>query len=325
MNALGNRYVRLLLRFVLAAIAIALVVWRLDVSEAFQRFTEADFRWILPAAGLFALSRVLFAYRWRMFMPERRDLPLPTLTGILFMSNMVNILVPARAGDVLRIELTHRRLDIERSELASNVMATETLVDSVAFVLLMLVLLPFLNLPFIGAAEATTIGVVVAATLFGAVRLARVDTGRDFSHVRPIRSLPASLQQRAADWLPGILNGLASLRSSKRFGGVLALTFLLRLLEAAAYWMIGVAFGLPLGPADYVAVMVVIGIVLAIPLFPNVGPYEIAVAESAVLFGATRGDASAYAIGSHVVLVLWAVASGLAAMWLMRLRPRNLK
>jgi hypothetical protein len=55
-----------------------------------------------------------------------------------------------------------------------------------------------------------------------------------------------------------------------------------------------------------------------------VGPYELVVTESLVALGFSRGLASSYAIGSHLLLILWIGITGMLALWSLSLRPADL-
>jgi hypothetical protein len=71
--------------------------------------------------------------------------------------------------------------------------------------------------------------------------------------------------------------------------------------------------------------MIAANMAQAIPLTPwSIGPYEVAVTEVLVLLGSSRLDASSYAIGSRLLLMVWIGATGLLAMWSLNLRPRDL-
>jgi uncharacterized membrane protein YbhN (UPF0104 family) len=106
---------------------------------------------------------------------------------------------------------------------------------------------------------------------------------------------------------------------------VLAICFLIWLIEVAAYWCLGRAFGLELPFAEALLVMTGANLVLSTPLTPgHVGPYQVAVTEVAVLLGIDRALAGSYAIGAHLLLLLTVSVMGIAAAWALGLSPRDL-
>jgi uncharacterized protein (TIRG00374 family) len=322
---IADRTGLLLLQVAVGIVSIALLVWRVDVVDGFRQLPHVNYFWALPALLLFTASRYLYGYRWRLFMNGRNDLPLNQLTGIFILANLLNATIPFRAGDVLRIQMPNRRYGIPRSELTSNVMVTETMLDAVAFVLLLLLVLPFVGIPVISRIEVIAGILAVLVAFGGLIVLAKADRGRDFGGTWMLRPFPGVLRGRIAGWIPGLLDGLDSLRHMRRLGLIIVLSVAVRLMEASVYWMIGEAFNLDLPFAAYVVVMVAVGLVVTMPLVPwNIGPYEVALTEVLVLMAASRTDASAFAIGSHLLLIAWMSVTGIAAMVALRLRVRDL-
>ena len=114
--------------------------------------------------------------------------------------------------------------------------------------------------------------------------------------------------------------GLAVLRDVPLAVRTMIATFVAWMLETAVFWLFGLTFGLELGLADYLVIMVTANLIVAMPVAPsNIGPYEVATAEVVALLGVESSLAAGFAIGSHLLNILWVGASGLAALWLMRL------
>lgn len=145
MRGLGIRPGTAALQLLFGAIAFGVLVWRVDLGFAFRGLPRVELWWALPGLLLFTASKALHAQRWR-HMLRRRWFAWRPLFGLLLVSNLVNALSPFRAGDLLRIELPSRRFGLPRAELAATVLLVESLLDRVAFVLLLAVGLLFLDL-----------------------------------------------------------------------------------------------------------------------------------------------------------------------------------
>lgn len=324
-RSLLRRRAFLLGQLPLGLLSLGVLLWRVDIAEALRRLPEIDYRWALPGLAVFTVSKAIHAYRWRMFLANRRELPMRQLFAIFLTSNMANAVIPFRAGDLLRIELPSRRFRIPRAELTGSVIVVETLLDGVAFVILMFAGLVLLDVPplfpSLLAFMALAVGVAFAAT----VALARVDGGRDFRSLRVLRWLPSRPRQRVGTLIPQFLDGLASLRDADAAARAIAVSLLAWLAEVAVYWMMGRAFGLDLAVAAYLPIMIGANLIVSMPLTPwDLGPYEVVVTEVTVLAGAARGIASGYAVGSHLLLLVWIGVTGILAMWALDLRPREL-
>ncbi len=303
--------------------SIAVLAWRLDVPEALRRLPGIDWRWAAPGLLAFTASKFIHAYRWRVFLWRRRDLSLRALFAIFLASNLANALIPLRAGDLLRIELPSRRFGIPRAELTSSVIVVETLLDAVSFVVLMFVALLLLDVPPIFPSLLAATAALTAVAFAAVVGLAHLD-GADAGSWRLLRRLPSPLRRRLATLIPQFVEGMASLRSARRALQAIAISLAAWAMEVGVYWMMGQAFDVDLEAAAYLPVMIGANLIVSLPLTPwDLGPYEVVVAEVAVFAGAARGVASGYAIGSHLLLLIWIGLTGLAAMWLLDLRPRE--
>lgn len=304
--------------------SLAVLLWRVDLREAIQRMPDVDLRWVVPGLIAFTISKLIHAYRWRLLL-SRRDVPLGQLTAIFLTSNLVNALLPLRAGDLLRIELPRRRFGISRAELTGSVIVVESVLDGVAFVLLMSAGVLLLDIPLAFRPLLSGMALLVAVAFVATVAAARVDESRDFGAMRPVRWLPGRLRVRAATLLPQFVQGLASLRDTGGAIRAIGISLLAWLAEVSVYWMMGQAFGLDLGAALYLPIMIGANVIVSLPVTPwDLGPYEVAVTEIASLAGAGRALASSYAFGSHLLLIAWVSITGIVAMWTLDLRPRDL-
>src|SRR3989304_10270222 len=113
-----------------------LLAWRVDIGDALSTLPDANWVWVLPALILFTCSKAVHALRWKVFLGKHRDVPYSGLLGIFLVHNMANAVLLLRAGAVLRIQTTSQRYGIPRSELTAVVIVVETLLDGLAFVVL---------------------------------------------------------------------------------------------------------------------------------------------------------------------------------------------
>src|SRR5438094_2143680 len=138
---------RTLLRTVLSLALLGFLLWRIDLDQAAEALRDADYVYVLPALALFGCAKLLVAQRWRLMMAKfTRVPPLPALFGVLLVSNLANNVVPARIGDVIRIQVPAQRYGLSRARLAATVFATESLLDGIAFAVLGLIGLALIDL-----------------------------------------------------------------------------------------------------------------------------------------------------------------------------------
>jgi uncharacterized membrane protein YbhN (UPF0104 family) len=93
-------------------------------------------------------------------------------------------------------------------------------------------------------------------------------------------------------------------------------------LEALAFGLFGLAFDLEIAAAGYVVVMIAVNFVSSLTILPaNLGINELTATELLRVIGAEPGEATAYAVGSHLLVILTIAIGGLLALWYLRLGP----
>jgi uncharacterized membrane protein YbhN (UPF0104 family) len=301
----------LVLQALITAFVLGVLLWRVDVPAALRSIPRMDLSWGLPALFAFTLSKVVHALRWRVFLRRHSVISTPRLVALFLVSNLANALLPLRAGDLLRIEVPSRRYHIPRAELASSVVLVESLLDGVAFVLLIGGALMLVDLPAVLRPPllALTAGILVTFAL--AVAAARAGRGW---------RLRGSVGRRVAE----ALDGMVALQGGLDVVVAVTLSCAGWLIEVTAYWLLAQSFGLALAYPEALLVTIVANLIVAVPITPwNVGPYEVALTELLVLMGIPRATASGFAIGSHIVLAVWIGVTGLIAMWALGLQLRD--
>ncbi|MYD65935.1 MAG: flippase-like domain-containing protein [Chloroflexi bacterium] len=313
----------LAIQAVVIAISMAVLLWRVDVLEALRRLDNVEPAWALGGLVLFTVSKGIHAYRWRVLL-GRSDVPLRPLVSIFMVSNLVNALVPLRAGDLVRIELPSRLLKLPRAALASNVLFVESLFDGLAFLVLVAVA-GFVLGEGVRELPGLTIFVAIVALAFVVlVFLARWELPADPARSRLLLVVPDSARERAASLLAQLQEGMASLREVRHTIVSLIISVAAWVAEVGVYWMMGKALGLELGLGEAIVLMIAANIVVSLPITPwDIGPFEVAVTEAFVLLGGDRVDGSSYAVGIHVLLLAWITVTGVIAMFTLNLRPRE--
>ena len=311
----------LLLQLAIVLVSITLLIWRVDVAEAVRRLDDLEPGWALGGMVMFTVSKGIHAYRWRVLLGQR-DVPLRPLVNIFLLSNLVNALVPLRAGDLVRIELPSRLLRLPRAALASNVLFVESLFDGLAFLVLVAIAGFVLGQGVRELPGLTLFASIVLLAFIVLVVLARMQLPDDPERSRLLRIVPARGRARAARLLAQLQVGMASLREVKRTIVALIVSVAAWVAEVGVYWMMGQAFGIELGAGEAIILMIAANLIVSLPLTPwDIGPFEIAVTEAFVLLGGDRTTGSSYAVGIHLLLLTWITITGVAAMFMLSLRP----
>jgi uncharacterized protein (TIRG00374 family) len=316
---------RIWFQLALVLVFVGVLAWRVDLGDALRTFGDVNHGWAAAGLAVFTASKFVHAARWRILLGRFPGLPLPGLFGTYLVSNMVNNIMPLRTGDLVRIQIPARRYNIRRAELTAVIIVVETLLDGVAFAILLLVGLGLQDVPALRASVVWTMVVLVALGVVLATLAARIRLPDDLSQVSWGRLLPGWLRGRVAELVPPFVDGLAALRDPRIAARAIAISFPAWLIEVTVFWLFGQAFGLDLSFSAYLVITVAANMVVALPLTPSsLGAYEVALQEVIALFGVDRSLAAGYAIGIHLSMSLWIVATGLVAAWLLHIRFEDL-
>ena len=302
-----------------------MLAWRVNLGSALRTFGDVHYGWIAAALAVFTISKLIYTIRWRILLGRTRGLPLSDLFGIYLISKMVNTVFPLRTGDLVRIQVPARRYNIHRAELTAVIIVVETLLDGVAYVILLLAGLGLQDVPAVRQSVLWTLVGLEALGAALAVLAARIRLPEDLSQVGWGRLLPGWLRQRVAELVPPFVDGLAALRDPRIGARAIAISFPAWLAEAVVFWLFGQAFDLGLGFGAYLLITVAANMIVAVPITPtSLGLYEVALQEVIALFGVDRSLAAGYAIGTHLFMSLWMVATSLLAARLLNIRFEEL-
>jgi uncharacterized protein (TIRG00374 family) len=262
---------------------------------------EADYPLLLPAAGALAAAVVVRAVRWRLlFRPTSRP-PLSEALRALLVGCFFNSILPARAGELVRVFALNRRTGVSRAETLTTVFV-ERAYDVFSLFLLLLAAAPFLphvpGLRTVGEVAAAlallVAAVAVVLTVFGE-RPAR-------ALLRPFARLPGMTTQQLGLAATNVVNGLSALRRGRTAFAAILATLCSWLLLAASTWFVFAAFHLGLGFAPAVLVVVATNLALTLPASPaGLGVFEAAAVAALVVCGVDRSQALSCALVLHAL------------------------
>ncbi len=272
---------------------------------------------IVLAVCLATATFPLRVVRWRLLLRRDDDAPLESLalwhaTAIGFMAN--NIL-PFRMGEVMRT-FAASRLAGARFSAALSSIAVERVFDALTVIGMLALGLVLAGLP--GNVEIFGTPVARVATLSGVavsvlLLLALAVVSFPLAAERLIRQLVPSeaFAARLINLVEGIRHGLGVLRSPGRVAAVIAWSVVIWLVNAASFWVMFRAFGLPVGLPGACLLQGVLVLGIAAPTTPGfIGVFEAIIKAVLLLFGVGADRAVAYAVTYHITTFLPIVLLG---------------
>ena len=192
-----------LIQALISLVALAAVVWWASKQNAPELPSSARaLAWLVAAAVLYSIATVLRGERWHRILHvigvhiSRQD-----AYGLTTVGYMGNNVLPARAGEMLRVVLLSRRTDAGKRTLLGTVVA-ERLLDALALAAILIVVvygvlrnatLPS-NRPLVVGGVALVVLVLALAGLELLRRRGAMARIRDF--VRPLTGAPRALLSR---------------------------------------------------------------------------------------------------------------------------------
>jgi len=314
----------LALQALIPAAVIALLLWRVPLGEMKDTIENANPIFLAIALPLFLASNYAAGIRAKLALQRMRDVPVTPLFQMFLVSYMLNALVPLRIGDILRVQLLSNRYGMQRAGVTSAVFVTETLLDGAAFTLFFLWTLAFFGVPGIFVSLAWTFSALLLVGVILAAIFARLELSDGWEERGAIRFLPTRLRGPLGKLVPEALHGLAILADARLALRAFCLTVIAWAFQAGMYWSFGRALGADLSFADAIIVMIAGSMIMSVHFVPtSIGIYEGTITGLLAALGLPGGEALAYAIGTHLLLIAFGLAAGGVSMWRLRISTHD--
>lgn len=261
----------------------------------------SNYWWLVPAFGMLAVSVVVRALRWRyLFRPETRPPTRPVLSALLA-CYFFNSVLPARAGEAMRIVVLKRRAGASGAETAATVVI-ERVYDVLCLLLLLFVALPWLpHVTWLHAAVLLAIGLAVGLAI--AVAVLALFGPRPFSlALRPLTRLSFFSRERVDLLASNVAHGFAAIRRPGLALGALFWTMLGWLTLAVSTWLLMLGFDLHVSFVGGLFVVIATSLAMILPSSPSaIGVYEAATLVALRPYGIPDSKALSFALVLHAL------------------------
>lgn len=294
--------------------SLVLLFRGVQFQELGSALRSVELVWLLPAVGLLVISLAVRAVRWRLLFFPQRGLNIVTLFHVINISFLINNVVPARAGDIVRAGLITTREPVSGSRALATIVV-ERLLDGITVVLLLVLVLPLFPVP----AQVVRISQVAGVSFVGlGIGLIVLSTQR----ARSVRWAEAVFERvpridggRWAGRVGNLVDGLQALRSPLAMGQAGVWSAVVWLLSALAYYCVLQAFDLGLSMAAGIFILATTTLVLIVPSTPGyVGVFDYAAVLVLSVFGVERNLALSCALVLHATTYLTFSGAGLISL-----------
>jgi len=295
------------MRVVIGSIVGLIALWLAFRGESpatlVTAIRQADLWWAAAALASIVLSLALLAVRWRVLFGRANRAPrLGPLFNALVLGQAVNIVLPIRVGELVRVLLISRTQGqtFERtfvSVVAERLMDTGMVALVAAWLVLQMSFPPWLA----GPIRVLTIGGVIAAGLGVALMLGgrRVSAYLSARVERMTHQGLARLTQRSAM----AAGEAAQLNDGRTLTSALALSAALLMLSVCTNYLLFLAFHLSIPPVAAVLVLLVLQVGSAPVSTPgNLGVFQYLTVLALGVYAVDRTTAVAYSVVLYVIV-----------------------
>ena len=311
---MGRRPLRTLLALVGLAVSILftyLAVRDVDFDVFWDGLRESNPAWLVPAFLVLALAVLVRSIRWRLLFPPATRPPLGATTRALLVGQFFNNVLPARAGEAIRVLSLHQEAGTSRAE-ALGTALNERIYDVLALLVLLFLAAPFLpDVSWLRSAAILAV-VVVFLTLAATVVLARWGARPVRFVLRPLVALPRVDAERLDFAAASLVRGLSGLRRPGLAATAFTVTVASWLVLASSFWLVMLAFDLGVGFGAALLAVIAINLALIIPsTAAGLGVFEAATLVALRAYGVDDSRGLAYAVVVHAANFLPFVVAGL--------------
>ena len=287
---------------VAAAVLVAWVVRDLNGRAFLAALEQARFSLLALAAAVNLLALAVQAWRWQRLLKPIGAIAYATSLGAMFVGFTLSSLLPARVGEVARVQIVARRMRVTVAAVAGTTVL-DHVVNGVTLVPVALIVPFFEGVPlWMRKGLLLVLGVTLVA---GVLAWWAAAPDRERVSRRGLDRLIVELR-----------SGFAASRSPAEITRACAIGGLAWVLEAGTAWLTLAAFGVHLGPAAAVILLIAVNLAVAIPATPaNLGTFEVAAMLALTALDVPRERAIACALGYHALQLVPVWLAG-AVAWL---------
>ncbi|MCB2225983.1 MAG: flippase-like domain-containing protein [Desulfarculaceae bacterium] len=296
MKSLAKRLILL----AVTALFLYLVLRKVEPDRLWQALS--DLYWpLLPAVvAVYLAGFIPRAQKWRIILGRLKPVGLGGALGYTFVGCAGNALLPARLGELVRAYICGRREDIPATAVLSTI-----LLERVLELLSLLVLL-CAAVAYTGHGELYKLALIGLAACLG-LMLGLFFLQRHPGWIVKLAGLAPwpGVRAKAEGWLSTFVDGLAVVKSPGRLAAIIALGWVVYLIEGGAYWLLAQAFGLEISYAQTLFVLCFIFVGMTIPsTVGNIGPLQYFCVLGLGYFGVDSSSALIYSVFINAMMYL---------------------
>ena len=303
--------VRILAAGAVTAVSLYFALRGTEWDEVRGVLQRTHYGWVVAMMLVSVVVVYVRALRWRVLLTGVGRLPIGPLFSATAVGFMANMILPLRAGEIIRPVLLGRLANVPVSAALASILL-ERLFDLLLLFCFLIALSLTVPVPERMQQWAYVLAGLIAVLLFLIVVLLRFQQQALGWIGRGLRHLPGGVGGRITDVLESFLGGIAGIKDGRTVLTILVYSF-------GVWTVIAVTFGfgvlalnlqVPLVAAS-VSLMVIVAAFVSLPQAPGfVGTWQAGCVAALAFYGVTKEEAVGYSLVTHVVQLLANVGLG---------------
>jgi uncharacterized protein (TIRG00374 family) len=287
----------------------------IDWARLLGMFSTVSYGYLLLAFVLIVLTSGVRALRWHLLLRRDPGLDLPTLFHLVNIGYFFNNILPAKAGEVVRVVLSGRKLN-GRYGLAASALLVERLLDVLAVVVVLVLLLPVVAIPDWVRSGGMVFGMLAFGGTVVLLIVARIGPQAVERIWRTLGCIPLLGRPAVKAAFAELVSGFGVLLDGRILLLVLLTTAGIWAGYAALNYVMLLVFHLDYLPfAAAALVLCATGFSMMVPSSPGaMGVFEWAGVQGLLVYSVDQGVAFGYMLGLHLFTNLTLILLGLAGM-----------
>ncbi len=282
-------------------------------TQMIMSFRQANYLMLPLIVAVYLFGYVTRAWRWHFLIKTIKRVPFRRLFSVLVIGFMANNILPLRMGEVVRAYLFGKREEISKSASLATIMV-ERLFDGLTILCFFSVssailsgagaiVKPLKILSVLGI-FLFPMGVCLCLLFYRNKSLKLAE--------RFLGVLPRGLAQKIHMFLDRFIDGLAVLKNPLDLIAVAFLSLLSWSIESYAYYLVALAFNVPISLPMVFLLMSVVNLAILVPSTPGgLGVFEGSGLAILVLFSVQAELARCYILAVHIVVLVPIILLGL--------------
>ncbi|MBI5527377.1 MAG: flippase-like domain-containing protein [Deltaproteobacteria bacterium] len=306
---------------IVSILLLVLAFWNVDFAKLLSVTAGAA---LLPIAAVAAINFVvvaLKAYRWKVVLAATKNVGFPTVLLTTLVGFMANNVLPARAGELVRIIVLGKKAGISKTTVLGT-LALDRVFEGVGM-LVVLAALPFLIETPDWMRKGTLVFVILmTAVLAVLIVMVRLESGRWVTWIPVSDRWSSFLQTMAAK----LKDGLRTINNARATAIVLLVSAAVWFLQGLMVHLCLESIGLHFGLTHALFILMVINLAIMAPAAPgNIGTFEFSAMLALGYLGVDPTPALSFALIYHFVQMIPLTLVGIIALPALGIRLADIR